>query len=152
MAGIAWRFNTIFSYKMHNLKLILTEVSVGVVSSVLGSVGFRKWSHQIQFLALFIGVDRSSLVVVDKLIEVVKLSLADAVHVAFDVNSKVLVPSRRFQRHWEVARLKSNQKLAKERSQNPLELTFVSESRMRKSPSCPCEFNTVSHWFLVMAP
>lgn len=81
---------------MHNLKLILTEVTIGGERGVLSSVGFRKRSHQIQFLALLVGVDRSSLVVVDELIQVVELPLADAVHVAFDMHSEVLVPSRRF--------------------------------------------------------
>lgn len=33
-----------------------------------------------------------------------------------------------------------------------LKLTFVSLSRIRKSPSCPCELSTVSHWLRVIAP
>lgn len=74
--------SSLSSYKMHILKL------------ELGSVCFRQRSDQIQFLALLVGVNWRSLVVIDELIEIVELSLADAVHTRFDVNAKMLVATR----------------------------------------------------------
>lgn len=81
------------SYKMHILKL------------QLGSVGFRQRPDQIQFLALLVGVNWRSLVVIDELIEIVELSLTDAVHSGFDVNAEVLVATGSFEGHGKVAGL-----------------------------------------------
>lgn len=65
----------------------------------LGSVGFRQGPHQVQLLALLVGVDGCSLVVVHQLVQCVELSLSDAVHVTFDVDAEVFVATGGFQRY-----------------------------------------------------
>lgn len=71
----------------------------------LGAVRARQRSHQIQFLALLVGVDRCSLVMIDQLVERVELALPDAVHVALDVHAEVLVAAGRLQADGIVAHL-----------------------------------------------
>lgn len=88
---------------MHNFK---TETPTEAMPS-LGAVGLRQRSHQIQLLTLLVGVDGRSLVMIDELVQVVELSLTDAIHVALDMNTEVLVAAGRLQRHREVTRLKA---------------------------------------------
>ena len=62
----------------------------------LSAICLGQGPHEIQLLTLLVGINGRSLVMIDELIQIVELSLANAVHVAFDVNPEVLVPSRRF--------------------------------------------------------
>lgn len=65
-------------------------------ASRLGAVGLWKRPHQIQLLTLLVSVDGRSLVMIDELVQIVELALADAVHVAFDMNAEMLVAARCF--------------------------------------------------------
>lgn len=67
------------------------------VAQRLSSIRLRQRSHQIQLLALLVRVDRRSLVVVDELVQIMELALADTVHVAFDVHAEMLIATRRFE-------------------------------------------------------
>lgn len=84
-----------------NQKRVKGEVFV----KYLGAIGARQRSHQVQFLALLVGVDGRSLVVIDQLVERMELALSDAVHARLDVHAEVLVAAGRFKAHGIVAHL-----------------------------------------------
>jgi len=66
------------------------------LATVATLIALRQWTHQVQFLSLFVRVDRRALVMIDQLVERVELSLTDAVESTLYVNPKVFVASWRF--------------------------------------------------------
>lgn len=68
-------------------------------------VAARQRAHQVQLLALLVGVDGRALVVGHQLVQRWELALPDAVQAALHVHAEVLVAARRLQRHREVAHL-----------------------------------------------
>lgn len=67
----------------------------------------RQRAHEVQLLALLVGVDGRALVVRHELVQRGELALADAVQAALHLHAEVLVAARRLQRHREVAHLES---------------------------------------------
>ena len=65
----------------------------------------RQRSDQVELLALWVGVDRTSLVVIHQLVECVELTLADTVEGALHLDAEVFVASRSLQRDGVVAHL-----------------------------------------------
>lgn len=66
-------------------------------------VAARQRAHEVELLALLVGVDGRALVVRHQLLQRRELALADAVQAALHVHAEVLVAARRLQRHGEVA-------------------------------------------------
>ena len=75
-----------------------------------GAVSLWQRPDEKQLLPLLAGVDGRPLVVLHQLVERGELSLADAVHVALHVDTEVLVPAGRLQRHRKVADLQKQKK------------------------------------------
>lgn len=64
-----------------------------------GECGARERTHEVELLALLVGVDGRALVVRHELLQRRELALPDAVERALHVHAEVLVPTGRLQRH-----------------------------------------------------